>query len=465
MKRTKYIKELIGILALLMNYSCDNFVDIEAPDHKIISEVVYNNDETAVAAMQGIYNQLVVVSYSNGWTDSITMLTELYSDNLECIRTTNLSLMEFQQNEIQPGNTRNKGIWSSAYQIIYQTNSLLEGISNSNKLSFETKSHLEGEAKFVRAFTYFYLVNLYGEVPLLLTTDYRTNSLASREPLDSIYQQIKKDLEDATILLESNYKDGERTNVNRFASMSLLARISLYQNNWQSAEYWSSQVISQSNLYQLLLDPDEVFLKNSREAIWQISPLGKGSSYTFEAYTLIPHSFIPTLTVYKLTNNLIQSFSSDDKRFIHWVKYHSGLEINYANKYKKRENRDDVSEYSMVLRLAEQFLIRAEARTMQDKFTEAIADIDKIRERAGLDNIASLNLIISKDELIDIIIKERRKELFTEWGHRWLDLKRTDKASGILKIDNSTWDETDVLFPIPEDERMKNPNLDQNNGY
>src|SRR5690606_34213183 len=278
MKRSKHLKKLIGILTFLAIYSCENFVDIEAPDHKIISEVVYGSDETALAAMTGIYNQLAVVNFSNGWTDSITMLAELSGDNLECIRTTNLSLMEFQENEIQPGNTRNKGIWSSAYKIIYQTNALLEGIENSDNMSFKIKKLFVGEVKFVIAFTYFYLVNLYGEVPLHLSTNYKVNALAPREPIVNIYKEINIDLEDATVLLESNYIDGERTYVNRFAAMALLARVSLYQKDWQGAEYWSSQVIMQSNLYELLLDPNKVFLKNSREAIWQISPLGKGSS-------------------------------------------------------------------------------------------------------------------------------------------------------------------------------------------
>jgi len=118
-----------------------------------------------------------------------------------------------------------------------------------------------------------------------------------------------------------------------------------------------------------------------------------------------------------------------------------------------------------VLRLAEQYLIRAEARAKQGKIADAIGDLDEIRGRAGIERLADINPTIVKEELLGKILEERRMELFTEWGHRWLDLKRTDKATEILGENNPFWENTDVLYPIPSEERMKNPNLSQNNGY
>lgn len=118
----------------------------------------------------------------------------------------------------------------------------------------------------------------------------------------------------------------------------------------------------------------------------------------------------------------------------------------------------------MVLRLAEQYLIRAEARVKQGKLTgngSAAEDINEIRNRAGLgDTPASTD-----EELMAAIEQERKVELFAEWGHRWLDLKRTGRASALLSS-KTHWDDTDVLYPIPQQEILNDPNLKpQNDGY
>jgi hypothetical protein len=119
----------------------------------------------------------------------------------------------------------------------------------------------------------------------------------------------------------------------------------------------------------------------------------------------------------------------------------------------------------MVLRLAEQYLIRSEARAMKNNFAGAIEDLDVLRVRAGLPMLSANNEDLSKEELLNTILEERRKELFTEWGHRWLDLKRTNKAENFLSILSEEWNNTDIFYPVPAQERMKNPNLTQNPGY
>src|SRR5690606_28078371 len=106
----------------------------------------------------------------------------------------------------------------------------------------------------------------------------------------------------------------------------------------------------------------------------------------------------------------------------------------FPYKYKISSGQDPWNEYPMVLRLAEQYLIRAEARAHQNKLPEAIADLDAIRERAGLLSIANIKPGIGQAELLDAILQERRVELFAEWGHRWFDLKRTAQADAILGV-------------------------------
>lgn len=448
--------------------SCEDFLEVEAPDHKIISASVFDNDETAQSAITGIYNELFRLSFSGGGENSVHVLTGLSSDELKTIRANDLSLSEFEENAIQPANERNLSLWASAYSIIYMSNSLLEGLEASQGISENIKKSLEGEAKFIRAFTHFYLINLYGEVPLITTTDYRVNALAPRANIDEIYQQIIDDLIDSVFLLDVTYKENDRIHVNRYAAVAMLARVNLYLENWPEAERLSGEVLSATGTYEILSDLDQVFLANSKEAIWQISPIGGSGgifTYTNEGATFIFHPFFPSLNKVALRDELVDSFGEDDNRFKNWIGFHERSGNYQAFKYKDRSSMNNITEYSMVLRLAEQYFIHAEALAMQGKLSEAITVLDVIRERAGLDLIADSDLDIDREMLIKLILEERKKELFTEWGHRWLDLKRTGLASSILPNKPSEWENTDVLYPIPTQERIKNPNLNQNPGY
>ena len=114
----------------------------------------------------------------------------------------------------------------------------------------------------------------------------------------------------------------------------------------------------------------------------------------------------------------------------------------------------------MVLRLAEQYLIRAEARVNQEKLEEGLIDLNKVRSRSN----ASLIQSNDTESALEAIQNERRLELFNEWGHRWLDLKRTDTAIETLSF-KPGWQTTDLFYPIPEQELLRNPNMTPNDGY
>jgi hypothetical protein len=131
-------------------------------------------------------------------------------------------------------------------------------------------------------------------------------------------------------------------------------------------------------------------------------------------------------------------------------------------KYKQQFNTGTSLEYSKVFRLAEQYLIRAEARAMTGNISGAQQDLNSVRNRAGLESTTAS----TSEQLRDAIISERRFELFTEFGHRWFDLRRTGTAEEVLAPIKSGWRNTDLLLPIPESELLANPNLNpQNPGY
>lgn len=463
----KLIKYILILTLPLIFFSCEELVEVQSPDNKLVQEVVFNSDATALSAMQGIYNQLFLTEFANGQRNSITILSGLSGNNFQYINTSTPMRMQFEQHELLPDNTSNLELWASAYNLIYMTNSLLQGLEQSGNISSEVMIQLEGEARFIRAFTYFYLTNIYGDVPMVLSTDYEENRLVSRTPSSEIYDLMIEDLEIAANTLAPEYRNGERTQVNRFVALSLLSRVYLYLEDWGMAENLSTQVIEENSLYELT-DPTEVFLANSREAIWQISPLGGGGliTNTNEGSLFIIDPIFSFFARFKLDEEFVSEFEGEDKRLLNWIGYNEEKNAYFANKYKVwSSNEFPIKEYSMVLRLAEQYLIRAEARTQMGDITGATEDINEIRGRADIDLINDTDLNISKEVLLEEIFKERRKELFTEWGHRWFDLKRTGKISEVLSSNDSNWEPTDALYPIPEDERMKNPNLDQNLGY
>ncbi|WP_268223526.1 RagB/SusD family nutrient uptake outer membrane protein [Sinomicrobium oceani] len=442
--------------------ACEDFVDVGSPNSRIVSEVVFEKDETAVSAVVGIYHELYgLTHFASGSQYSVTVTAGLSADELDA-HTFTETFAEFYQNDIAIANQANLNIWSTGYNTIYMANAVLEGLALSESVTETTKKQLEGEAKFIRAFIHFYLTNLYGEIPLITTTDYRENALVSKSPLENVYKQIIKDLEDAQGLLGSTYPASERTRPNRFTAMALLARVYLYLENWTDAELLAGEVIHETGMYTLLDDLEEVFLANSRETIWQISPVGVG--HTREGNIFILES-VPTL--FALSKTIVNAFETEDKRLLHWVSaFEDGTETYYyPYKYKIKTSTEAPTEYSAVLRYAELYLIRAEARARQGKLADAIADLDIIRKRAGLPLLKEMHPNITQPDLLVAIAQERKVELFAEWGHRWLDLKRTDKADTVLGSYKPGWQPTDVLYPIPEVELSKNPSLTQNEGY
>jgi starch-binding outer membrane protein, SusD/RagB family len=473
MKQFDIWKKLAMMLMLgFFAQACESFLQVDIPKSKLPTETVYEEDETAIAALYGIYHEMAGNSqgFAGGAGTSVTCVSGLSSDELDSY---NSFYNDFYINEILPQSVLNLRLWTSCYRIIYEANAVLNGITNSTSLSASVKTQLEGEAKFIRAFCHFYLVNLYGDVPLILTTYYRDNMVAPRTSVEKVYESIIADLISAKELLTNDYPSGEKVRVNKLAATALLARVYLYKEDWLNAEAQSTIVIN-SNLYDLNNNLDEVFLANSDEAIWQMivpafddvdnKPTNEGLLFILQT---TPGS--SSINPVALSDTLFNSFESGDLRKSHWVgTLTAGGEVfHYPWKYKNNvQGNNTTSEYSMVLRFAEQYLIRAEARVHQvGKLSLAVADINEIRERAGLSPLSGVT-VDTEAEVNSAIEQERKLELFVEWGHRWLDLKRTERLNIVMPGIKAGWESTDVLYPLPENEMILNPNLKpQNAGY
>jgi len=456
----------LTLLLTVVLGSCNKMVQIPQPINTITLAKTFANDANATSAITAIYSDMsfggnaASIRFSNGLT---SLCAGLYADEL--IDYT-YAYPQFQSSVILPDDVNVSGaFWNAAYYDIYMANAVIENLQASTKVSAATKKQLTGEAKFLRAFCYFYLVNLFGDVPLVTITDWNKIKLMSRSPATDIYKQMVEDLQDAQNLLPGDYAitNGEKIRANSWAATALLARVYLFQKNWSGAEDQASAVIN-SGKFNLLTDLAGVFQMNSDETILQLQTIDAGYYATEEGNNFIPDD--PNSSPrFSLTDQLLADFEPGDQRRLTWVDSTNfdGTYYYYPGKYKvKIGTPGSISEYYTLLRYSEQFLIRAEARAQLNKLDQALLDVDTIRSRALLPVLpASLN----QSDILTAIAKERRIEFFAEWGHRWFDLKRTGQAGNVLTPLKSGWTSNAELWPIPVSERVRDPNLTQNNGY
>lgn len=453
--------------AVLLNSGCKKFVEVESPRNQLVTEKTFSNDGTATSAVVGLYNRMMNTNlyFMNG---ALSVYLGLSSDELYNT-SSNTDVDQFTNNSLLANNGIIKSnFWSEAYSRIYHANAIIEGLDKSKTLTDSVRRQLKGEALFVRALFYFYMVNLFGDLPLVMSTDYEYNSKLARSPAAEIYTQIITDLTSAQTLLPAYYLTTgsflkDRVRANKWAAKALLARVYLFKKDWANAEAMASDVIA-SGLFSLE-SLDNIFLAASPgEAILQFLPAASSSRNSAEGGAFIPSSN-SVKPPYVITPSLLNSFEPNDGRRKKWIDSskvgNPQTTYYYPKKYKVR-SATAKTEYEMILRLAEQYLIRAEARAEQNNITGSRSDLNRIRNRAGLpDTDAS-----DQGALLVAIEKERRMEFFAECGHRWLDLKRYGKMDAVLSgVKGSNWQVTDALYPVPITEIQIHPLLTQNTGY
>ncbi len=482
---------LLGIFG-----ACKKLVTVPDPINTISTGQVFSTEKQANSAMVSIYSRMINgdnpmatgIGRSNFAAGLSTILGGLSSDELYNYRgTQEQSYYALASNKLTIYNsTVAWGAWGSAYNAIYTANSIIEGIAGSKSamLKDSARKALTGEAKFVRAFSYFYLVNFFGDVPLALTADFNQTAHLSRAPQAQVYQQILQDLQDAVANMPAAYPttNNERTRPNKFAAAALLARVYLYMGDYANAAATATTVINNAADYTLENDLNNVFLTGSREAIWQLSQSShdfSSKNATPEGYELLPLNRRVASAPFCLTPALLAAFEPGDQRLKKWI---DSTDNSYGNagsagityypaKYKVGSDNGMAgmppTEYYVVLRLAEVYLIRAEAAANGGPggSATAIADLNMIRNRAGL---PSLPATLGKEQLLAAVAKERQIELFAEWGHRWLDLKRTKRMHDVLSAIplKQPWiGDYQALYPIPVTEITTNHFLIQNPGY
>lgn len=486
----KQLLILIGITGSLMISSCKKFLDTSLPIDRLPAGEAYQNDSSAGAVLTGIIGtaaSLPVYGSINSF-DGLGFATSLYADDLThiqsspIIQSTALTGL-YYSNTLSPQSALH---WSLLYRQIYSCNLAIENLAaNQHKLS--KYDQWMGEALFMRAFSFFDLVNLYGDVPLALVSDYSVNNNLRRSPKAQVYVQMIQDLKQAESMLPRIYLSGtasptsNRTRPNRAAATALLSRILLYVGDYTGAERHASSLIDQRSDYELAA-LNSVFLANSKETIWALAPQAGTAVRDFFLYNNGAPITLPTLAALSnlvpaaMSTGLVASFQPGDLRIDNWTLQRSTTtapangRFYFPNKYKSGTNG---AEFNIILRLAEQYLIRAEARARTNNITGAVADLNLIRARARDTGIAGAlpdyPTTLTLQGCLDAVLKERRVELFTEQGHRFYDIKRFGLIDGIMNVyaplKGADWESFKQYWPIPANDIQFNPNLSQTPGY
>jgi hypothetical protein len=461
----KIVVLAIGAFVLSSLNSCKKLIDIKQSSTQLLSASVFTDSGIVQSTIAGLYMTFASVQ-SGPYRCNISTLPGFSADELQYVGNT---FDPYINNALLSTDTYVASIWSNSYGAIYVANSIIEGVTNGTGLSATFKNQAIAEARFIRAFCYFYLVNFYGDTPLALTTNVSQNSTLSRSPVADVYAQIIADLKFAQSNLPADYSisGGTRTRANKWVATAMLARVYLYfgnlsgdAGNYVNAEAQATALINNTALFGLPADLTKVFTPTSTEAIWQM--YNDLNGYTWYANTVLPNpvSQVPT---YVLNPALVNAFEAGDARKTNWTAtlVYNGTTYTYPYKYKSIITGAN-AEYYTILRLAEQYLIRAEARAQQNNITGAQADITAIRQRAGLPATTAS----TQADLLTAIAKERRIEFNCEWGHRWFDLKRTGTINTVIGAAKPTfWKPTAALYPIPTGQITLDGNLSQNPGY
>ena len=466
-KTTFFIKALtrkglmaIGSLSFLALQSCGDFVDIDPPNNQLTGTLVFQDAGTVDAALANVYAQLRENAFTTGSISGISYLMGHYADELELYSNTLPGVQSFSTGKVPSSDSSVELLWDESYELLYAVNDILEGVANSNGLSDSDVDRFRGEALFVRAFVHFHLMNLFGEVPYVRSTDYRVNSTIGRTNVKTLYMWMVEDLENSKKLLAPSLGDRDNFRPNYDVVTAFLARVHLYQGAWSDAVAEASDVLEGTD-YQLNVDLIQVFTRESPETLWQLDP-GISGNNTKEGMTFIFSSGPPPNS--SLSETLVEGFETGDGRWASWVgSVMDGDQAWYfPNKYKLNGTTSVTEECSILLRLSELYLIVAEAHAQLGDNALALEHLNAIRERAGLAPLGG----ISGEALLDAIFQERRIELFSEQGHRFFDLKRSGRATSVLPLLKLDWGPSALRLPIPQAELLLNPNLEpQNEGY
>lgn len=439
-------------MVALSALSCNKFLDVQ-PKDAVADEQTIIDKTSAGTALRGVYRKLSADSYYGNLFQTFGYLP---GDNVQWTGSQSV-IQQFITHKISADNGNLQSVWSGIYATINGANHVIAKVPGVTDATFSTaeRDQITGEAYFIRALAYFDLARTWGNVQITLTP-----TLSTTDKLDiksstqaQVYAQVLADLDAAENLLAAPTAQNP-VRANRETVWALKARFYLYQGNWEQAEIYAGKVLANTNLYALLRPYGAFFTPASavatKESVFELSysatfPSGHRDNWQPPANNGT-RQWAPSDAFISLVNNA----AIGGNRNVLIAKTAAGLW--YGNLYYRKPATDP----AYIIRIAELYLVRAEARAQLNKLPEALADLNIIRDRAGL----SPTTAATQPDILLAIENERRIEFAFE-PHRWFDLVRTNRAAAVLGLTNVN----QYLFPIPANEIiLSNGNLTQNPG-
>jgi hypothetical protein len=439
-------KIIYSLFILVINISCSKFLEVN-PKASIAGESVIVDETSAKAALNGVYSAL-----RDYYSVNYQSIGYLSGDNVEWTGSQS-QIQEFINHNVKSENSTISGTWSGIYRTINRANSVIKSLNSisSDIISNNVKNQVLGQALAIRALAYFDLVRVWGGVPIITepTDKVGQNIGIPRASVQETYKQVLDDLNQAETLLGSTT---DRFAITQKTVHALKSRYYLYNKNWALAKEYATKLIGDSN-YELANPYYNYFVDNvvgTKESVFELfysanelnghrgqwQPQNNGGTRQWA-----PNTQLIGLLTNPTTGGARSRLIAKDNQN-RW----------YGNLYY----RSPATDPTYILRIAELYLIRAEANAHLDQIENSREDLNKIRNRALLEP-ASFN---TKEVALIAIENERRLEFALE-GHRWFDLVRTDRAKAVLGFT----EDYKLLLPIPYSQILADPVLKQNPGY
>ena len=454
---------LLGVFTiLLLSLSgCRNILE-PPPVDLLVDKLVLNEASDVEATRLGLYNAFRSMG-------SPTVIAGSFTADFIQHNGTFIVYNELGNKQITATNPAAEELWGTIYSTIYIANFIEENIGTVPGVTERARKLIVAEARFLRGYANFIGVYSFGDIPKVTTTDIVTNRNIPKGTKADILQSVLADYTAALPDLPATNTNNTlaKTFATQNAVRAALARYYLYQKDWANAEKTATEIIA-TKIQTLPASYADVILQEyDDETILEVAYANNSSDD-------------PGTTTFGLNNVLVgrREVIPANSYILTMLETNAGerrqtIEFDPA-KQRGRDNGWSVVKYGTpdqannnitIFRLAEQYLIRAEARARQGRIVGANgaqADINVLRTRAK----APAASITTQENALLTIEKERVYELSFE-GHRWYDLKRTGRIQAVMSAFSPNWNQKFELWPIPQSELQRNKALagGQNPGY